>query len=146
MAGRYLMPHNYHLILHFWWCGMALIFGGCVTPSWAVSRTSSPHLFWLFIMLGNIPPVLWLQPQLVCHSPLAIHHLWVSLPLPPSFGLSLTSLICWVRVGISFGKLMALSLHLFCDILPSIYPRESSHIFLFAVMLGIFWWSNYVLC
>jgi hypothetical protein len=33
---------------------------------------------------------------------------------------------------------MASSLHLFCDILPSIYPQESSHIFPFAVLLGIY--------
>jgi hypothetical protein len=36
------------------------------------------------------------------------------------------------------GELMASSLHLFCDILPSIYPWESSPIFPFAVTLGIY--------
>jgi hypothetical protein len=89
---------------------------------------------------------------------MAIHHAWHQSPtsgvpaaawvslssgdspllLPPSFGLSPTSLICQVLVGSSFGELLASSPHLFCDILPSIYPWESSHIFPFAVMLGIY--------
>jgi hypothetical protein len=59
-------------------------------------------------MLGNIPPILWLLPQLGCLSPLAIHPLWASLPLHPSFRLLPTSLICQVLVGISFGIFMAL--------------------------------------
>jgi hypothetical protein len=58
-------------------------------------------------MLGNIPPVLWLLPQLGCLSLLAIHPLWPSLPLHPSFRLPPTSPICQVLVGISFGVFMA---------------------------------------
>jgi hypothetical protein len=59
-------------------------------------------------MLGNIPPILWLLLQLGCLSPLAIHPLWASLPLHPSFRLSPTSPICQVLVGISFDVFMAL--------------------------------------
>ncbi len=25
MAGQYLMPHKYHLALHFWWCNLLLL-------------------------------------------------------------------------------------------------------------------------
>jgi hypothetical protein len=59
-------------------------------------------------MLGIIPPILWLPPQLGCLSPLVIHPLWVSLPLHHSFGLSPRSPICRVLVGISFSIFMNL--------------------------------------
>ena len=63
-------------------------------------------------MLGNNPSILWLQQQLGALSPLTTHHLWVSLPLCPSFGLSPTSPICQVLVYISLVVITALFPHL----------------------------------
>jgi hypothetical protein len=73
-------------------------------------------LFALVLALATFTPILWLLLQLGCLSPLAIHPLWVSFPLHPSFGLSPTSPICGVLIGISFGLFMALFPLLFSNL------------------------------
>ncbi len=105
-------------------CVMVRISAGCATHSWVLSLIFSLVLFWQFITLGNNLLLRGFLPQLKYLSLLATLPICGFLLLPPSFELSPTFHICRVLVGSSFGKLMASSLHLFCEILPSIYPWE----------------------
>ncbi len=72
----------------------------CCGKTWQSKRLSSILIVQSRIS-GNFSSSLFI-------STLVIHPLWAFLPLHPSFGLSPTSPICRVLVGISFGIFMAL--------------------------------------